>query len=433
MGRSDAHEPAVRAAGGQRPRAGDGANDTDDTGAPRRWRRSAWAVAVLLGSLALHALLLAWIEVEFGAHSGPSARERTVSVALLKPPAPLAAGEAVAERPPKPPLAPAAKPRPRPKPPPLAAEPGVLAAAEPLIPQRIAPADEGLPVEEDEEDDAARAEGEASPASESAVATTASTATQAVPDARPAAKGEAEAEAEGERTSAGEATPARPPLFGTALGAPPTGRWQLRVHYGEYTESNVVATLEYSIEVEGDRYRMRTEGRAEGLTRLLYSGVLTQSSTGRLGVDGLQPGRYSEQRGKRAERWAQVDYGAREVSFSGGQRRPLVDGAQDRLTVLMQLSLLARAQPSRFVAGASIEIDEIGSSDIQKVRYAVHGDAVLETEQGPLRTIHLERIEPRRTDAPKVEVWLGYDHHLIPVRIRATDIGGRVLDQLLAR
>ena len=36
-------------------------------------------------------------------------------------------------------------------------------------------------------------------------------------------------------------------------------------------------------------------------------------------------------------------------------------------------------------------------------------------------------------DAPKIDVWLGYDHHLIPVRIRATDIGGRVLDQLLAR
>jgi hypothetical protein len=205
------------------------------------------------------------------------------------------------------------------------------------------------------------------------------------------------------------------------------------VHYGEYTESNVVATLDYTIEVEGERYRMRTEGRAEGLTRLLYSGVLTQSSTGRLGVDGLQPERYSEQRGKRAERWAQVDYAAREVSFSGGQRKPLVDGAQDRLTVLMQLSLLARAQPSRFVAGASIEIDEIASSDIQKVRYAVHGDEVLQTEQGPLRTIRLERIEPRRTDGPKIDVWLGYDHHLIPVRIRATDIGGRVLDQLLAR
>lgn len=222
-------------------------------------------------------------------------------------------------------------------------------------------------------------------------------------------------------------------LYGVRLPQPAPSRWRLNVYYGDYRNNQQLASLDYAVEHDGARYRLRTEGRAEGLAALIYSGVLNQSSTGRLSANGLAPERYAEQRGRRPERWVRIDYEARRVEFSNGEPVDLVDGAQDRLSMLIQLGLLARASPERFVAGAAIELPEITSRTIESVHYLSHGDAVLETMDGPLRALHLERNAPHRQDDTRFEVWLGYDHGLLPVRIRLTDAGGRVLDHVRAR
>ncbi len=224
---------------------------------------------------------------------------------------------------------------------------------------------------------------------------------------------------------------ARQALYGVALGAPAPGRSRFQVYFGDYTENNAVALMDYTVETDGDRYRVTTEGRAQGLTALLYSGVMTQSSSGRLGPDGLMPERFVEQRGKRPERWSAIDYAGAQASFSGGQRVPLQPGSQDRLSMVLQLGLILRAQPQRLAAGQTVTIPELGSRSIDPAVFGSEGDEVLVTPSGPLRTIHLVRrdIDPARDT--KVDVWLGYDQQLKPVRIRLTDVGGRVLDQLL--
>ena len=226
--------------------------------------------------------------------------------------------------------------------------------------------------------------------------------------------------------------PVPAPLFGAPLPAPPSGRWQFRVFYGDYTENRPIAVLDYIIEHADGHYRLRTEGRAEGLLSLFYSGVLAQASSGLVTADGLQPERYAERRGSRAERWASVDRARHEITYSGGERAALVDGLQDRLSVLVQLGLMARATPERFAAGASVEFSETSLRDVERSRYASLGDEVLHTDAGALRALHLERVAPRKPGDPVIEVWLGYDRGLIPVRIRISE-GSRVLDQVLAR
>lgn len=222
-------------------------------------------------------------------------------------------------------------------------------------------------------------------------------------------------------------------LYGVRLPLPAQSRWRLNVYYGDYRSNQQLASMDHAVEHDGARYRLRAEGRAEGLAALIYSGVLTQSSTGRLSPDGLAPERYAEQRGRRPERWVRIDYESRRVEFSNAEPVGLVDGAQDRLSMPIQLGLLARASPERFVAGAAIELPEITSRTIESVRYLSHGETVLETADGPLRALHLERGAPHRRDDTRFEVWLGYDHGLLPVRIRISDAGGRVLDHVLAR
>jgi len=226
--------------------------------------------------------------------------------------------------------------------------------------------------------------------------------------------------------------PASAPLFGRPLPAPPSGKWQFRVFYGDYTENRPVAVMDYAIEHADGRYRVHSEGRAEGLLSLFYSGVLTQASAGRLTSDGLQPDRYSERRGNRAERWVSVDRDRHLVVYSGGERATFVDGLQDRLSVVVQLGLIARAMPERLAAGASVEFSETSLRDVERSRYASHGVDQLPTEAGVLRALHLERVAPRKPGDPVIEVWLGYDRGLIPVRIRISE-GGRVLDQVLSR
>lgn len=224
---------------------------------------------------------------------------------------------------------------------------------------------------------------------------------------------------------------APPLLYGRTLPTPATGRWRFDVYFGHYRGNFRVASLDYVVDHDGRRYRLRTEGRAEGLTALIYSGVLDQSSVGRLSANGLAPERYAEQRGRRPERWARIDYESRRVAFSGGEVAEIVDGAQDRLSTVIQLGLLVRAMPERFAAGAVFELPEITLRSVERAQYTSRGETSLDTAGGPLRALHLERTAPHHET--RFEVWLGYDQGLLPVRIRLTDSGGRVLDQMLAR
>jgi hypothetical protein len=230
---------------------------------------------------------------------------------------------------------------------------------------------------------------------------------------------------------AGATPSAAAPLYGVALAPLLPARSRFQVYYGEYTDNHVVALLDYTVESDGERYSVRTEGRAQGLTAWIYSGVLTQSSTGRIGADGLIPERYTEQRGKRPERWAAIDHRSGQASFSGGQRVAVTPGTQDRLSMLLQVGLIAQSLPQRLAAGQALTIPELGSRSVEPAIFLSQGDQQLETRSGPLRTLHLSRQDGDRSRDPRVEVWLGYDHRLAPVRIRLTDPNGRVLDQLL--
>ena len=437
--------------------------------APGGARARVLLAAGLVASVLLHVLLLGWLAGGVGI-IGARLPERTVDVSLIGgeavgalrgvvPPSPTPAPVPAAS--PAPPPRPRAAPRPAPRPkaitqapaeasgPEAAALAAAQAAAQAAAREAeaaaradpLAQAGDTGPEEDDDEgasgDAARQAPGEGVPR------------TAAVPGPEPAAgHPAARGAAEGSTGAAGaevttgsgavDGTPgldaAGGPLFGARLPPPAAGQWKFRVFYGDYADSRAVASLDYSIELDGQRYRLRTEGRAEGLTALLYSGVLTQSSTGRLGDDGLMPEHYAEQRGKRAERHATVDWSRGEVRFSSGDARAApVRGMQDRLSALVQLGLIARAAPERLAAGQSVDLPELSMKGVVGTRYLSHGPKVLETPEGVLQTIHLERVLPRNPGDPRIEIWLGRDHQLLPVRVRLTDENGRVLDQLLAR
>ena len=90
--------------------------------------------------------------------------------------------------------------------------------------------------------------------------------------------------------------PAKPALvFGAPLPAPPTGRWQFRVYYGDYTDNRPVATLDYLIEHDGDRYRRwikmaLEEGIHDTPTMVRAITEMSQYFAGELKKRGTAPG-----------------------------------------------------------------------------------------------------------------------------------------------
>jgi len=208
---------------------------------------------------------------------------------------------------------------------------------------------------------------------------------------------------------------------------------RFRVYYGDFEAGQSVARLAYRLEVEGDRYLIRTEAQAEGLIALVYSGAVSQTSMGRIGPHGLQPLSYIETRGQGSRRMTAFDPDARTLTPAGQEPVTVPDGLQDRLSVFYQLGLLARADPALFAAGASVELPVATSRSVQIERFAVIGEEVLALPDGPLRALHLRRPAPVGSRDPGIDLWLGYDFGMLPVRLRIEDASRRVLDQIIDR
>lgn len=206
---------------------------------------------------------------------------------------------------------------------------------------------------------------------------------------------------------------------------------RLRVYLGDYTAAQPVARMQLELEVTPPLYRVRSLGEAEGLIALFYSGTLTQESRGRLGPRGLLPEQYLETRGARRQRIVRFDSQAAQLQPADAPAVVLPEGTQDRLSVLYQLGLMAKAQPGRFVAGATIDIPVASFREVRVERFEVVGDEVLIVNDRSWRTLHLKRPLIQAGRDPSIQVWLGYDAALQPIRIRLEDARGQVLDQVI--
>jgi hypothetical protein len=172
--------------------------------------------------------------------------------------------------------------------------------------------------------------------------------------------------------------------------------------------------------------------RAEGyrLTMEVDSAwaTLVYESSGRLGSDGLRPQRYREVRKSpmRAtkERVLSFDEAVAQTDAAGqeGERLALPLGGQDRLSVVMQWSLLAQAQPARIAAGIELTLPLASWRAVETARFIVGGH---ESVDLGARTLQAQRIRRATTEADQtgIELWLADDAQRTPAVIRFGDEG----------
>ena len=176
----------------------------------------------------------------------------------------------------------------------------------------------------------------------------------------------------------------------------------------------------------------RNEGRAYSARmeiRVFLLGSRVQTSQGELVATGLQPERFADK--SRSERAAHFDRVENRIRFSNNAMdAELLPGAQDRLSVFLQLAGLLNARPDAFSEGQSIDIPVAGTSSSEIWRFQVQGLVSLDLPAGSLIARHLvrETREPRDT---RVDIWLAPSLGHLPVRIRLTQDNGDVVDQSL--
>jgi hypothetical protein len=403
---------------------------------PGRWhaaRRASWRVvaraswrpaALLVVTLSLHAFALrAVVTMPPVAGSGtgvatmsPSPALDRVSVARLIAEPPVLSRPPAAERPAALPAASPAAPSVAPPASPTAADSVVMTAWQPvaLDPSEFAGAPDAFDI---------------------AAADVPDTGGAHEPQVGTAAGDDAPGEAGGpeDMGSVAVAAPAASPLA-SAAAEPVNIRHIFKVYYGTIARRVPVARLEYSVRHDGEQYEIRTLAKADGLASFVYSGVLTQQSVGRIGPDGLEPSRYVEQRGNRPQRSVSFDHDQRLLTTADRRSTVLLPaGTQDRLSVIYQLGLQARATPERFGVGTTHEVPVASMSRVTSQSFSVVGEETLMSADGPLRALHLSRTAPDGSEDPSIDVWLGYDLGMLPVRVRIADPGGRVLDQVIER
>lgn len=173
----------------------------------------------------------------------------------------------------------------------------------------------------------------------------------------------------------------------------------------------------------GEAYKARLEVGA------FLLGSRVQTSVGALGLDGLMPTRFGDK--SRSELAAHFQREKNTITFSANSPDvPLLKGAQDRLSVVLQLGALLAADPSRFPPGTMLSFQTVSQREAEIWQFVVDKEELLHLPYGDVHAIKLQR-NPRREFDQRIELWLAPNLDFLPARLRITNANGDFVDQSL--
>lgn len=163
--------------------------------------------------------------------------------------------------------------------------------------------------------------------------------------------------------------------------------------------------------------------------RFLFKTLRTQHSSGTIGAAGIEPTRFSDTRKTEVAAHFVRDQG--QVVFSNNApSAALMAGAQDRLSVMLQLGALLAGDPARYQADSAIAVQTVGPRDADIWIFKVGDEETLDLPTGALAARKLTR-NPRMPFDDTVELWLAPSMGYLPVRIRITQPDGDFADMQL--
>jgi hypothetical protein len=153
----------------------------------------------------------------------------------------------------------------------------------------------------------------------------------------------------------------------------------------------------------------------------------TQRSSGRVTAEGLAPLRFSDK--VRTEEAAHFDRDNGRVVFSTNKPQAALEpGAQDRLSIVMQLGAMLAGEPAKYRPGTTITVQTASTKEAEPWTFTVEDTEWLELPGGRVSAVRLAR-NPRKEYDVKVELWLAPGAAYAPVRLRLTQPNGDWVDQ----
>jgi Protein of unknown function (DUF3108) len=152
-------------------------------------------------------------------------------------------------------------------------------------------------------------------------------------------------------------------------------------------------------------------------------------SVGQIDATGLAPRRFSDS--WRNERAAHFDREQQRIVFSSNTTpAPWQPGAQDQVSLYVQLAAAMGGEPERFVPGTRLQVQTATVRDAQPWALVLEGEDTLTLEGQALRTLKWVG-QPRHQYDTRVEFWVAQQQAWLPVRIRITQVSGSYIDLVL--
>jgi hypothetical protein len=220
---------------------------------------------------------------------------------------------------------------------------------------------------------------------------------------------------------------AEPALYPGGLGAIPlAGAFPYTFYIGEFTLNNVLGAGSFIVEADEGKYKLVLIGKASGLTSLIFSGA-TYKSEGTFGSDGFAPQRYAEKSGNRPERAALVDYAAKEVAL-GDQKKPTLQGLQDRVSVIWQVGLILRAKPEYAEKGKVLPIPLMSTRSLENAQFISQGPVDFDKRGVLVKAVHFKFKPANPLNKAQIDLWYDLTNLPQPLRVRWIDERDRTLD-----
>ena len=209
-----------------------------------------------------------------------------------------------------------------------------------------------------------------------------------------------------------------PPTYRTVLPGPALLRYELR-------RGIFRGTGEIRWRPDGDRYALQFDARLAGIS------LLSQSSQGELGVNGLYPVRFVDQRARKAARAVNFSRAAGIISFSGSTAQwPLLAGTQDRLSWMIQLGGIVAADPALATSDriSMILVGARGEASVRSARFAGRENA--ETVSGSVPALKFV-VDGHSAYDGSFEIWLDPARGYLPAHAASRNSAGEAEFELL--
>lgn len=187
-----------------------------------------------------------------------------------------------------------------------------------------------------------------------------------------------------------------------------------------------VGEARHRLEISDDQnYTLKISTNTTGLASVFKTFELNQESVGKLTPQGLKPDHYSEAKniGKGTQALeASFDWQAKVLSFSNGTTATLNDQAQDIISFMYQLSQLSLEQ-------GTLPIQISNGKKLERYELVVGEEETLQTRMGTVRALPLRKVHSSGEEG--LEIWLGLEYRLLPVKIRQIDRSGEIAGQMV--